>query len=63
MDLPAGASSAEPGEFNERPMGLALCPTSDGSMFKRLGMARWMRRRSVFYEEGLYEVMIIKFEL
>lgn len=58
MDLPEELSSSELEEYSERLMGIALYPTSEGSMFKRIGMVRWMKKLA-FSEGFLSEVNII----
>lgn len=58
MDLPEEVSSAEMGEFSERLMGIALYPNHDGSIFRRIGMVRWMKK-AAFDEDSLSEVKII----
>lgn len=58
VDLPEEVSAAEMEDFSERLMGIALYPSCDKRLFKRVGMVRWMKK-AAFDGEFLSKVKII----
>lgn len=58
IDLPEEVVPEEPQQCDTRMMGIALYPTPDGNMFKRVGMVRWMSK-SAFDDGSRSEVKII----